>query len=1412
MVSPVRFSDALKAMITQGDSQAPDEIGPSGALDGPVSQVLKGISGGSDIKYCAAWARGAGATKTLFDVAGHLFLRGVNIDLKLGNGSQEANAKTLSTCQTLVPVLDSGSRYSATSKDWRFRRFINHDLIGSKIFGTSWQNPTWRKYLRLDDAPWLRDHKMGPDVLIPRAGLASMAVEAMFQKYSALNSEKGIGSSNRLAYKLRNVRFDRALVVKEGKVCTLLLTLSKVPGSQDWDEFRISTSKDDVIIDHPFGLIQVQDAIEEKLTGDALAPLKQPTPFTLWYKAQREAGMGFGSSFKKVISLEAMSGERSRRAIVDLTPPKSKWSPQSYYPFHAAVLDACLQVALPANASNEPSLVKDVIVPVIVSEAIINKAKSILANISVYDPETWAVFMKVKGLNYVKLDVVLKPDSHTFDKIVWKPPQQLTQLSPGNALDTKLDTVVDLIAHKKPMLSVLEVSLSQSDTSCIWFEARNMAPRLAYSKPTFASTDAQAPHNGSHCGLELADENTVYDLAIVKTSDKDSLKVQKVVANPKPLLAAGGFTLLVQVATQSSNDQPTPPSIEAQTPQEPYSFHDASSEATSISSDPNYFSNLKKAQEALARNGLFNREKISSLVDSAAFALIIAHFHTTISQAGQELVEALEASEWGVKQSPVSDLTDLVSHDGVVFVRDELYDNILMGSQHTVDDPDKALVHGLFRVIRHEDPRAKLATLDVQSPELPAASWAVDQVLKQINEGKAEEEYVERDGVLYVQRIVPDTDINTFKRDEVDGPTPVVKSLFGTETMVQIRAEKVGSLDLMWNENHVKVGPVEPGFVEVEVMAIGVNFKDVATTIGIVPEDEYMIGSGCSGVVKRLGEGVTKFKVGDRVAVMRSGTYASRLQAPVERTHVIPDWMSFEDAATIPLVYMTALYSLFYLGNLQEGMSVLIHSAAGGVGLAAIQLALHKKARIFVTVGTEEQRDFLASTSGIPKSRMFSSCDTKFAEEIMRETDGRGIDVILNSLTGELLDASWRICADGGVMVEIGKRDIVDRDTLAMKPFDRNCSFRAIDLSYTKHVSPSMVERLLAGIFELVEARHINAIHRIIEYGFDNAPAALAYIRRGQHNGKIVITNHGRDVQVPIRPALRTLQLRSAASYLLVGGLKGLCGSLAIHMARHSAKHIIVCNRSGTSDDTSARVVRGCFTYGCHTMLSSISGVVGNKGQANYAAANAFLDAFAHYRQVQGLPANSVDLGAIKDWTPINEGTLRRILTYSILQQNRYSPFSASSSAQLITGISFPLPNDGSSELTGEARFGYLFNGSSNAVVGDEKGGSTKHAADQAIRAFRLMRESGADDATILKAVVQLVSRQVSRVLRLETEVEPGKLLQAYGLDSLSAVELRGWVRTKLGAELSTLDITNARSLYALCEKVLVSLPQLKAE
>lgn len=235
------------------------------------------------------------------------------------------------------------------------------------------------------------------------------------------------------------------------------------------------------------------------------------------------------------------------------------------------------------------------------------------------------------------------------------------------------------------------------------------------------------------------------------------------------------------------------------------------------------------------------------------------------------------------------------------------------------------------------------------------------------------------------------------------------------------------------------------------------------------------------------------------------------------------------------------------------------------------------------------------------------------------------------------------------------------------------------------------------------------------------------------------------------------------------------------------------------------------------TMLSSISGVVGKKGQSNYSAANTFLDAFAKYRQSLGFHANTIDLGLIegvgyvaeqggmdshfdkRQWTPIREGMLQKILSYSILQQA--APINPQSSAQLITGIGYPLPSD--SDLGKEARFSYLFAQGASGEVGKE--GSQ---GDQTIRAFLLLHRSGADKAALVKVGLELLGAQFAKILRLDTEMEPGKSLMAYGLDSLAAVELRNWVRLELGAELTTIDVTNASSLIALCEKLVSKLPQ----
>ncbi|KAI0198971.1 polyketide synthase [Astrocystis sublimbata] len=1573
MVSPVRFDEALTTMLS--DTNAPNfliEIGPSGALSGPISQIRKALPGqGSDVSYFPTWSRGAGAGKSIFDLAGHLFVAGGSVNLAHVN-EYDTQAVLANRPRTIIDLPNYHWNHSikywhenASSKDWRFKRFVNHDLLGSKILGTSWKTPTWRKLLNLADIPWLKDHKMGPDVLMPGSGYITMALEALYQKTKALDTTGTYvdATANDLCYRFRDTRFDKALVLEDGKESEILLTLTQQPGPKVWHEFRISSINGDNEIEHCSGLVRLQDPIGESAIDDKVSPLRYPTSGQMWYRAQTEAGYGFGPSFQKLLSVESRSGRRHGRSLVSLSEPESKWDPQSYYPIHPAALDGCFQTVTPSLWAGERSSINAVLVPSIIDDLVpvnlteglsvasseytgrgrTEEAKSYLANCAVYGRENSTLLMRMSGLRFAKLDTGVKVDPHVFNEISWKPDITfMTQDRLDGLLvaesENKHDYVIDLVAHKKPALNVLEINLDLSDSSCMWFEAGDAASRASYLRYDFASSDArnligvqtahESKRNSAFYVIKPDSERLgltegEYNLVIVKMSSDVDIDVTTLTQNIKPLLAPSSFVLWTQheaafIQSESASEHENESVNGVVLPSTPrFSGHNStvitptrsiltvsdaiatpptvSTPASSAGdtsdlqvdkkmlaefaqnpSDEAFVS--KKVQPLMAAQELgtsleipmstsgiaayLTRVKAAELDNTARRDLVVARFQDGAPELSTALRVGLEENGWNVLNQTCS-FPDVTSKS-VVLVLDELDTPVMtkignqqweglkalistgavilwvtQGAQYQVTNPDTALAHGLFRVVRMEDANAKLVCLDVQSSTAEDTTAGIITELLASLRGEwpkknIETEFAEREGLLYIHRLVPDLQVNEFKRQEAEGAEPVPQSLRENPRPVSLRVERLGTFQsLTWNETNTSEVPVQDGRVEVEIMAVGVNFKDVAVTMGIVPENEYTLGYEASGVVTRLGPGVTKFKVGERVCFLNNGSYANRLQVPTGRAHAIPDSMSFEDAATIPSVYLASMYSLFDMANLKKGQSVLIHSASGGVDISAIQLAQYIGAKIYVTVGTEEKRNFLAENFG-----------------------GRGVDVILNSLTGEMLDESWRICADGGIMVEIGKKDIVDRNSLSMEPFDRNCSFRAMDFSYTNDISDALIER---SIFDLVNSGHIGPVHPITTFGFDEVGSALAYIRSGRHMGKVVVSDMGRrDVEVPIRPALDQLCLRGDASYLIVGGLKGLCGNLAIHMARHGAKHIIVCSRTYGCAVTEAKgdagnrdfvekvfseatpavagVIMGAMvlrdkpyetmsleeyhaaiygkvhgTWNLHhvslqqsqpleffTMLSSISGIVGKKGQTNYSAGNTFLDAFAYYRQSLGLRANTVDLGLIEDVGYIAEqGGMD-----SHFDRTHRPPLSTvPQSAQLVTGISFPLPSH--SDLSREARFAHLFVASSAGASAGE--GSQ---ADQEIRTFLMMVKAKSDRTALAKMAVELLVSQLTKILRLETEMEPAKSLLAYGTDSLAAVELRNWVRVELGAELTTLDITNAASINSLAEKLVSKIPE----
>ena len=351
--------------------------------------------------------------------------------------------------------------------------------------------------------------------------------------------------------------------------------------------------------------------------------------------------------------------------------------------------------------------------------------------------------------------------------------------------------------------------------------------------------------------------------------------------------------------------------------------------------------------------------------------------------------------------------------------------------------------------------------------------------------------------------------------------------------------------------------------------------------LGQVPHHE--LGSECSGVVIMTGRNITHLSPGDRVCGLAVGTFGHHTRTPSLLVSKIPEHMSFAIAATIPVVFCTALYSLQMIARLQEGESILVHAAAGGVGQAAIMLAKYFGAEVFVTLGSTEKKDFVKKTYGIAESHIFSSRDTTFETGILRATNGRGVDVVLNSLAGEGLKASWRCIAPLGRFVEIGKADLVQNSYLEMKKFLGSVTFACVDLTVVAEYKPQIFNKLLTEVIELYQINAISEVAPITSFGMSEVQDAMRLMQGGKHMGKIIIQSQADEIvkvsstscvakDSMLRHAIQTLPpivnmaiAHEDASFLITGGTGGLGRSLAYWLAKNGAKNIVLISRSGSS-------------------------------------------------------------------------------------------------------------------------------------------------------------------------------------------------------------------------------------------------------
>ena len=438
---------------------------------------------------------------------------------------------------------------------------------------------------------------------------------------------------------------------------------------------------------------------------------------------------------------------------------------------------------------------------------------------------------------------------------------------------------------------------------------------------------------------------------------------------------------------------------------------------------------------------------------------------------------------------------------------------------------DSSLSVGFLRSLRVEYSEKRLMALDLDPAHEPwsvKSIYTLTRVLKtmfdySINDAIKDFEFADRDGSIQIPRYYKDVIRNkTVFVDVASQPTAKLEPFYQANRPLRLGIGTPGLLDTLgFNDDPDLSQRLDPDCIEIEPKAFGVNFRDVMVSMGQVKGDT--IGFESSGVVTRVGPGAAAqgFKIDDRVTTLLRGHYSSRVRLHWTNAVHIPDDMSFEIAATLPMCFVTSYITLFDIARLQKRESVLIHAATGGFGQAAIILAKHVGADIFVTVGTEIKRDFIMKKYGVQPDHIFSSRDTSFAAGVLSMTNGKGVDVVLNTLAGVLLQESFNCIAPFGRFVEVGKRDLEQNSSLEMGAFARAVSFSHIDLLMICEHRSHQVNKVMKEIIHLFREKVIKPVDPVTVYPISEIEKAFRLMQAGKHMGKIVISVKPNDL-VPV--------------------------------------------------------------------------------------------------------------------------------------------------------------------------------------------------------------------------------------------------------------------------------------------------------
>lgn len=528
---------------------------------------------------------------------------------------------------------------------------------------------------------------------------------------------------------------------------------------------------------------------------------------------------------------------------------------------------------------------------------------------------------------------------------------------------------------------------------------------------------------------------------------------------------------------------------------------------------------------------------------------------------------------------------------------------VTRGGSVDCEKPDLGLAAGFLRTARSEYLGRSYVTLDLDPS---ASSWSKDdvqaivQVLKVSFDSSSpgEFEYAMRDSVFKIPRVLVDTSRNRLvsPTNAVTTDAITLEPLRQADRALSLHVGVSGRLDTLSFTEDASLSDtreLSPEMIEIEPRAYGINARDVMVATGQL-RDEFM-GLECAGIITRVGaEAATEgYAIGDKVfGLLLQGQFGSIARTPwTSVMHMLPS-LSFEEAASLPVAYCTAYICLTGLAHLQRDQTVLIHEAARSVGQAAIMIARHVGAEIFVTVETPEKRELMIHRYGIPEDHLFSSRDTSFVAGVLSATHGRGIDVVLNSLTGSLVQESFNVLSPFGHLVDIGQRGLEANSHLAMRPSNHPTSFSAFSLLALAQHNPRQLHRAMVEITQLVGEQKLSPVHPLTFYSMRDVSEAFRHQQTDSHVGKALLSIES-DVTVPMLQRSPTPKISPDASYLLVGGVGGIGCSIVRWIADQGAKNVIILSRSAGRSEQAAALVDELSQVSCR--VKAVSCNVSNK-------------------------------------------------------------------------------------------------------------------------------------------------------------------------------------------------------------------------